>query len=55
MELKGIKQGTTFLIGTFKIFWIEFGLKIEEALGFEFQFDLVQFEWIFQDLTQFEQ
>jgi hypothetical protein len=37
MYLKGIKQGTTFLIGIFSKSWIEFELKFEEALGLEIQ------------------
>jgi hypothetical protein len=37
MKLKGLKRGTTFLIGTFENLVYNLTLKVKEALGFEIQ------------------
>jgi hypothetical protein len=37
MKMKGLKRGTTFLIGTFQNSEYNLNLKIKEALGFEIQ------------------
>jgi hypothetical protein len=44
-----------FLYWNFSKFGIEFELKIKEALGFENQQKLREFDWNFQELMQFEQ